>query len=173
MEGKHSLHENDVGDDAADAVHQVQRGKNASPLLRLRAVLHPEVESVHSMQPHEDAVLPGVVGRLVLRQALGLAAAGLLVGIFGAWMLARALASLTFGVSPADPITLSVVGLGTALGAGGAAALPDGRHYEQVSPADKGDGDIIAQIYKERVVKRGYGSGAWGWMTAYREAIAV
>ena len=30
-----------------------------------------------------------------------------------------------------------------------------------------GDGDIIAQIYKERVSKRGYGSGAWGWTTAY------
>jgi formate dehydrogenase iron-sulfur subunit len=30
-----------------------------------------------------------------------------------------------------------------------------------------GDGDIIATIYKERVSKRGYGSGAWGWTTAY------
>ena len=30
-----------------------------------------------------------------------------------------------------------------------------------------GDGDIIAQIYKERVTRRGYGSGVWGWATAY------
>ena len=34
-----------------------------------------------------------------------------------------------------------------------------------------GDSDIIAQIYKERVSRRGYGSGAWGWQTAYRETI--
>jgi formate dehydrogenase iron-sulfur subunit len=36
-----------------------------------------------------------------------------------------------------------------------------------------GDGEIIAQIYKERVAKRGYGSGAWGWKTAYKEDIAT
>src|SRR3982075_3482736 len=36
-----------------------------------------------------------------------------------------------------------------------------------------GDGAIIAEIYKERVMKRGYGSGAWGWTTAYHEGIAV
>jgi formate dehydrogenase iron-sulfur subunit len=36
-----------------------------------------------------------------------------------------------------------------------------------------GDGDVIAQIYKERVSRRGYGSGAWGWQTAYGETIAA
>ncbi len=35
-----------------------------------------------------------------------------------------------------------------------------------------GDGEIIEQIYKDRVAKRGYGSGAWGWKTAYRETIS-
>jgi formate dehydrogenase iron-sulfur subunit len=30
-----------------------------------------------------------------------------------------------------------------------------------------GDGEIIAQIYRERTLRRGYGSGAWGWATAY------
>jgi formate dehydrogenase iron-sulfur subunit len=35
-----------------------------------------------------------------------------------------------------------------------------------------GDGEVIAKIYKERVSTRGYGSGAWGWQTAYHESIA-
>jgi len=30
-----------------------------------------------------------------------------------------------------------------------------------------GDGDVISEIYRQRTVHRGYGSGAWGWTTAY------
>src|SRR5260221_9952854 len=33
-----------------------------------------------------------------------------------------------------------------------------------------GDGAIIAEIYKERVMKRGYGSGMCGWKTAYSDS---
>jgi formate dehydrogenase iron-sulfur subunit len=36
-----------------------------------------------------------------------------------------------------------------------------------------GDGAIIASIYRERVQRRGYGTGAWGWRTAYRETVAI
>jgi formate dehydrogenase iron-sulfur subunit len=30
-----------------------------------------------------------------------------------------------------------------------------------------GDGDVIADIYRERVLRRGKGSEVWGWGTAY------
>ena len=35
-----------------------------------------------------------------------------------------------------------------------------------------GDGEVIEEIYKARVTQRGYGYGAWGWKTAYRETVS-
>jgi ABC-type antimicrobial peptide transport system permease subunit len=42
---------------------------------------------------------------LVLREAIGMAAAGAAAGLLGAWLFRKAVAQLVFGVSPADPIT--------------------------------------------------------------------
>jgi ABC-type antimicrobial peptide transport system permease subunit len=42
---------------------------------------------------------------LVLRDALTLAGAGLAIGIGAAWMLARSMSALTYGVSSADPLS--------------------------------------------------------------------
>jgi predicted permease len=52
---------------------------------------------------------PGRLRRLVLADALGLAAMGLAAGVFGAWMLGRGLASLTYGVSASDPRSWALV----------------------------------------------------------------
>jgi formate dehydrogenase iron-sulfur subunit len=32
---------------------------------------------------------------------------------------------------------------------------------------------MIATIYRERVQRRGYGSGAWGWRTAYKDTVTI
>ena len=46
---------------------------------------------------------------VVLRDALVVAASGLAIGSFFAAMLARALASIQYGVTPADPVSWSLV----------------------------------------------------------------
>jgi ABC-type antimicrobial peptide transport system permease subunit len=52
---------------------------------------------------------PGGVVRLVLRQGLRAAAAGAAVGLVGALVLGRAVASLLYGVTPADPLVFGAV----------------------------------------------------------------
>jgi putative ABC transport system permease protein len=46
---------------------------------------------------------------LVLRDAVTLAGAGLAIGVFAAWLLARSMSALTYGVSPADPLSWAAV----------------------------------------------------------------
>ena len=52
---------------------------------------------------------PRDVLALILRQGLALTAAGLALGLLGALALTRLLASLLFGVEPADPLTFLAV----------------------------------------------------------------
>ena len=62
----------------------------------------------------------GDVIRLVVRHALFLAAAGLGIGLLGAIVVTRAMATLLFGIGPTDPPTFVGVALflgGIALGA--------------------------------------------------------
>lgn len=51
------------------------------------------------------------VRRMVLRQGLGLAVAGLTVGLAGAFAVTRLLAASLYGVSPTDPLTFAAVSL--------------------------------------------------------------
>ena len=54
---------------------------------------------------------PGVLLRLVLREGMQLIAAGIAVGVGGALVLTRAMASLLFEVSPTDPVVFTGVPL--------------------------------------------------------------
>ncbi len=61
---------------------------------------------------------------MVLRESLALAAAGLLAGAPLAWMGARMLASVLFGVQPGEPVALLAAGAGLLLVALAAALAP-------------------------------------------------
>ena len=52
---------------------------------------------------------PGQIRALVLRDGLTVALAGVAIGSVAAWWLARALASLEYGVTGADPVTWAIV----------------------------------------------------------------
>jgi putative ABC transport system permease protein len=75
----------------------------------------------------------GHVSRMVVSQALILAAGGVAVGLVGAVGLTRLMSSLLFGVSPVDPVTFAAVALGLSVIALVASYLP-ARRAARVDP---------------------------------------
>jgi ABC-type antimicrobial peptide transport system permease subunit len=76
---------------------------------------------------------PADVLRLVVGQGFGLVAAGLLLGIAGAWTLTRLLSSALYEVSPSDPATFAAVALVLAASALLACWLP-ARRAARIDP---------------------------------------
>jgi putative ABC transport system permease protein len=75
----------------------------------------------------------GQVVRLVLGQGLGIAVIGIVLGMAGAFGLSRLVASLLFGVSPADPATFVAVAAVIA-GVAAAACVVPTRRATRVDP---------------------------------------
>jgi len=75
----------------------------------------------------------GSVRRMVMKQALTLAAAGVAIGLVGALGLTRLMSSLLFGVSPVDPLTFGSVALGLSAVAMVASYVP-ARRASRVDP---------------------------------------
>jgi putative ABC transport system permease protein len=72
---------------------------------------------------------------LIVREGLGLTAAGLGLGLIGALVLTRLLASQLYGVAPTDPVTFGAVTTLLALVALAATAAP-ARRAAAVNPLD-------------------------------------
>ena len=77
---------------------------------------------------------PSGVLRMVLREALGMALAGVALGVALTFPLARYLHSLLFGVSGSDPATYAVAAVGV-LGAAMLAAYSPARRATRIDPA--------------------------------------
>ena len=73
------------------------------------------------------------VMRLVVGQAMMLAAIGLVTGGIGAWLLTRLMQKLLYGVTPSDPLTFAAVSAALALVAAIAASVP-GLRATRVDP---------------------------------------
>jgi len=76
---------------------------------------------------------PGDVMRMIVRHGLVLAVAGLAVGLCAAFPLARVLASLLWGVTPADPITYAAIS-GVLLGVALLASWLPSRRAARIDP---------------------------------------
>ena len=70
---------------------------------------------------------PPLILWLVVREALGLTAAGLGIGGLGALLSARWMRSMVYGVAPTDPVTYAWVALVLVVAALAASAIPAGR----------------------------------------------
>jgi ABC-type antimicrobial peptide transport system permease subunit len=70
---------------------------------------------------------------LVVRQGIGMAAAGAAAGLFGAWAFRKAVAQLVFGISPADPMTF-LAAAALLVGLAAAACLAPARRAMKVDP---------------------------------------
>jgi putative ABC transport system permease protein len=77
---------------------------------------------------------PGQVERLVVRGALGLTAAGLVLGAAGAYAFSRLLSSLLYGVTPRDPVSYVTAVFTLGIVATAAAWIP-ARRAAAVDPA--------------------------------------
>jgi putative ABC transport system permease protein len=70
---------------------------------------------------------------LVVRQGIGMAAAGAAAGLMGAWLFRKAVAQLVFEVSPADPITF-VTAAAVLIALAGVACLIPARRAIRIDP---------------------------------------
>ena len=76
---------------------------------------------------------PGNVLRLVLNQGVRLALVGAAIGLFGSFLLMRALANQLYDIRPGDPVTLIGAAAGMLLIAAGASYIP-ARRATRVDP---------------------------------------
>ncbi len=76
---------------------------------------------------------PAEIVRMILRQGMGLAIVGVILGVLGAFTLTHAVKTLLFGVTPTDPVTF--VGVAAVLSAAAfAACYIPARRAAQVDP---------------------------------------
>src|SRR5690606_15529449 len=76
---------------------------------------------------------PAAIVRMLLKQAVALAAAGCVIGAAAAWFATRALRQLTVGVEPGDPATMLAVAA-VILGVTALAGLAPARRALRVDP---------------------------------------
>jgi len=77
--------------------------------------------------------VPGQVLRMILKESLALVCVGVVVGLIGAWLASRFVASMLFGLSATDPMIYAVVAL-VLLGVTMFAALLPARRAAKTDP---------------------------------------